>query len=125
MLYSILIYDAEAVVNSWSREEDDEIIAGHVVLQDELAADGKLGPVVRLARTDSALTYRPGAETMITDGPYTETKEALLGLYVVDCASADQALEIARRMPNKTGSARFEIRAVRWYDPGTALKAMR
>jgi hypothetical protein len=125
MLYSILIYDSEAVVNSWSREDDDAIIAGHVALQEELRGSGKLGPVVRLAGTDSAVTYRLAAEPIVTDGPYTETKEALLGLYVVDCASREEAVEIARKMPQGTGLARFEVRPVRWYEPGSGLKAMR
>jgi len=123
MLYSILIYDSEPIVRSWRQEQDDDIIEKHVALQDELRLSDNLGPVVRLDFVNEAKTIRTGG--IVTDGPYTETKEALLGLYVVDCASIDEAIAIARRMPDKTGAATFEIRPVRWYEPGLPLREMK
>jgi hypothetical protein len=125
MLYSILIYDSEPVVKSWSRQEDDAVVARHVELQDRLRTAGNLGPVVRLTSTGEAVTVRTGTELLVTDGPYTETKEALLGLYVVDCASIDEVINIIRQMPNKSGAATFEIRPVCWYEPGGRLEELK
>ena len=41
-----------------------------------------------------------GSETLLTDGPFAETKEQLLGYYLIDVADLDGALTWARRMPN-------------------------
>jgi hypothetical protein len=123
MLYAILIHDSEAVVNSWSKEEDDACVAKHVAVQHALP-QGVLGPVVRLRSTAEAVTLRPGGESMILDGPYAETKEALLGLYVVDCETLDEAVETARRLPNQSGKAVLEVRPVSWYNPGSGLPAV-
>jgi hypothetical protein len=120
MLYSILIYDSDDAVAAMTPAEDDAIIAKHLAVHDKLKAQGKLGPVVRLANSDTARTYRPAAK-MVTDGPFAETKEQLLGLYVVDCASMDEALEIARSLPVLKSS--FEVRPVRLYFPGAGLKS--
>lgn len=124
MLYSILIYDSEAKVTSWSKQEDDDVIAKHVAVQQTLAREGMLGPVIRLMPTPAAVTLRPG-NALVTDGPYAETKESLLGLYVLECASLEDAVQAARLLPNKTGSAVFEIRPVCWFDPGIGLKAVK
>jgi hypothetical protein len=118
MLYAVLIYDSDTVVASWSRQEDDAVIAEHLALQQELAEEGKLGPVIRLAPTGSAVTLRTGGDSLITDGPFAETKEQLLGLYVLDCATIEEAVETARRIPNPTGGSVFEVRPVSWFMPG-------
>ncbi len=52
----------------------------------------------------------------ITDGPFTETKEQLMGIYVVDCPSFEDAVEATRRLDFDTGV--FEIRPTPWLDPG-------
>ena len=42
---------------------------------------------------------------MVTDGPFAETKEAIGGFYVVECASRDEALELAGKVPLSPGLA--------------------
>ena len=125
MLYSILIYDSEAVVASWTKQEDDELVANHVAVQQGLAAEGKLGPVVRLMPTTAAVTLKPGAEPLVMDGPYAETKEALLGFYVLECATLEEVIEAARLLPNKSGAAVFEIRPICWFHPVDGLKELK
>lgn len=119
MLYSILIYDVDEAVDALSPEEDAALMARHLAVQDRLRAEGKLGPVVRLSPSAAARTLRPGDEPLVTDGPFAETKEQLLGLYVVDCATADEAAEIAHSLPVLSGV--FEIRPVRAFFPGGEL----
>src|SRR6267142_699601 len=92
MLYAILCYHDEAVVGSWSKEEDDAVLAKRNVVTQKLAAHGRLGPVARLMPTTAATTVRSGRESLVIDGPFAETKEQLLGFYVVDCASLDEAI---------------------------------
>ncbi|MEZ5935397.1 MAG: YciI family protein [Alphaproteobacteria bacterium] len=121
MLYAILCYHDEAKVDAWTREEDEAVLAKRALVTDELEAAGRLGPSMRLMSTPSATSVRSGTEPMVIDGPFAETKEQLLGLYVVDCASQADAVEIARRLGrDETGG--FEIRPLKLYKPG-AIKA--
>jgi len=120
MLYAILCYDSEAVVGSWTKEQDAAAIAKLDVVQEKLARQGRLGPVVRLMPTTAATTLRKGKDTIVLDGPFAETKEALLGFFIVDCASLEQAVETAKdlgRASSSTGS--YEIRPLRLFRPGS------
>jgi hypothetical protein len=55
------------------------------------------------ALSGEAVTVRPGERPLVTDGPFAETKEAVGGLYVVDCASRGEAIELAGRIPLSPG----------------------
>src|SRR6185295_6370006 len=94
MLYSILIYGTDADIANLSKAEEERLIGQHMVVQGKLAADRKLGPVVRLHPSTTAMTLRKGPEAYIIDGPFAETKEQLLGFYVVDGACTSRALEV-------------------------------
>src|SRR5687768_17407659 len=120
MLYSILIYVAEDAVAAMGKEQEDAHVAEHLKIHAKLAAKGKLGPVVRLMPTSTAVQLRTAGGPMISDGPFAETKEQLLGFYVVDCESQEEALEIARSLPS-IGTV-FEIRPVKLFFPGGAVK---
>ncbi|HEU4624646.1 MAG TPA: YciI family protein [Steroidobacteraceae bacterium] len=110
MLYAIICYDSEAVVNSWSKEKDDAVMADHQAVMAKIAARGKLGPVARLMPTTTATTVRPGRQFTVLDGPFAETKEALLGFYLVDCESLEEAVEYAKQLANEGGA--MEVRPV-------------
>jgi hypothetical protein len=119
MLYSILCYDSESSVFTMSQEEDDELMTRLMGVTKHLEEEGRLGPRLRLMPTKAATTLRGGHE--VIDGPYAETKEALLGFYILDCESQEEALEIARnlaRQKSSSDTATYEIRPVRWIDPG-------
>ena len=110
MLYAVLIYGSEAVVEGWTAQEEGEVMDRHTRVRQGLIRQGRLGPVMRLAPTTSATTLRAGRRALILDGPFAETKEQLLGFYTVECASLEQALEVARGLEFDTGV--FEVRPV-------------
>lgn len=116
MLYAILCYQSETVVGSWTREQDDAVLAKRARVKQKLDAQGRLGPVARLMPTTAAVTVRGGREPLVIDGPFAETKEQLLGFYVVDCATLDDVIEAARGMLDDSGA--FEIRPLRSFTPG-------
>jgi len=120
MLYAILCYNSEAVTGSWTKDEDDAVLAKRHRVTDRLAARGKLGPVARLMPTTAATTVRAGREPVVIDGPFAETKEQLLGFYIVDCASLEEAITAAKDMVDDTGA--LEIRPLRLLKPGTLAK---
>ena len=124
MHYAILCYNDERVVESWSKAEDDAVIAHRQIVQKKLAAEGKLGPVVRLMPTTAATTLRAGRETIVLDGPFAETKEQLLGFYIVDCASLEEAIEVARALKGAETAGAFEIRPLRVFRPGGPLPSL-
>ena len=120
MLYAILCYDSEAVVGSWTKEQDAAAIAKLDVVQEKLTRDGRLGPVVRLMPTTAATTLRKGKEAVVIDGPFAETKEQLLGFFIVECATLEQAIETARDLGRASSSdGSYEIRPLRLYRPGS------
>ncbi len=114
MLYAFLCYHDEAVVNSWSKEEDEAVLAKRALVTDKLAAQGRLGPSIRLMPTTAATTVRMGRQPVVLDGPFAETKEALLGFYIVDCASLEEAIEVAQQI-GRDEKVVFEIRPVRLF----------
>jgi hypothetical protein len=120
MLYAILCYDREDVIGSWTKEEDEGTMTRLKAVQRELAAERKLGPVVRLLPTTAAATLRKGKEALVIDGPFAETKEQLLGFYVVNCASLDEALEVARRLAkaNSLALGAYEVRPIAYFEGG-------
>src|ERR1700704_5532935 len=105
MLYAILCYDSEAVVNSWTKEKDAEVMTQLGAVTGKLAEQKRLRPVARLMPTTAATPVRKGKDPLIIDGPFPETKEQLLGFYVVECASLEAALEIANELARASGSA--------------------
>lgn len=123
MLYAIFCYNPEDVVGSWSKEEDDAVMARLGEVQDKLREQGRLGPVARLLPTTAATTLRKGRdEPIIIDGPFAETKEQLLGFYVVDCASLDEAIDTARDLARANpGTGSYEIRPINIFRPGSSF----
>lgn len=118
MLYAILCYDNEDVVCSWTREEDEAVMARLAVVQDRLRAEGRLGPVARLLPTTAATTVRKGTEPLVLDGPFAETKEQLLGFYIVECETLDDAVATAKDLAKASSSkGSYELRPVDYYAP--------
>jgi hypothetical protein len=122
MLYAILCYNEEDVVGSWSKQEDDAVMAKLMVVQEKLTKQGRLGPVARLLPTTAATTLRKGNEPVVIDGPFAETKEQLLGFYVVDCENLEEALEFARDLGHANPGGSYEIRPLLQFRPGTLAR---
>lgn len=119
MLYAILCYHDEDFVGSWSKEQDAAVMKKLAVVQDNLARQGRLGPVARLLPTTAATTLRKEEPPLILDGPYAETKEQLLGFYLVDCKNLDEALDVARDLGAANPGGAYEIRPVGLFAPGS------
>ena len=117
MLYAILCYDHEDTVSAWSEEQEAAVMARMGALQEKLAAAGRLGPVARLLPTTAATTVRKNGEHLVLDGPFAETKEQLLGFYIVECADLDQAVETARELAGAYSSEGcYELRPLALFN---------
>lgn len=126
MLYAILCYHQEDVVCAWTQEEDDAVIAKLAVVQEGLARAGKLGPVARLLPTTAATTLRKDTDPpLVLDGPFAETKEQLLGFYVVDVEDLEEALGVAKDLGKVNPGGSYEIRPLAVFVPGSFGEARR
>ena len=124
MLYAILCYNFEDAVGAWTAAEDAEVMARLGVVEAGLAAADRLGAVGRLLPTTSAVTLRKGRQQVVIDGPFAETKEQLLGFYVVDCGDLEAAVEVARDLAVASPDrGAYEIRPLAVYRPGALTEA--
>jgi hypothetical protein len=122
MLYTILCYNSETMVTSWTKEEDDSVMEKLIAVQEKLARKRKLGPVARLGPTTTARTVRKDRTPfMVTDGPYAETKEQILGFYIVDFDSQDEAVEFSKELAAVNPGGAYEIRPVIYFSANDEL----
>jgi hypothetical protein len=119
MLYAVLAYHDEQEVQAWTDADDATQMARLDQVHTRLTREGRLGPAARLGATATAVTV--GGEPLVLDGPFIETKEALLGLYLLECASLDEAIASVQELKAVNPGAIYEIRPVVLYLPGVPL----
>ena len=108
MKYMALIYGNEEAWDARSEEEQQRVSERYMALAREPVTVG--GDELQDPDTATTIRVRDG-ETLTTDGPFAETKEQLGGYYLIDCASLDEALEFAARIPAAERGA-VEVRPV-------------
>jgi hypothetical protein len=118
MLYAILAYHLEADVLSWTKQQDESVMSNLQRAHERLNREARLGPAARLGATSLARTLRGGGSGVVTDGPFAETKEQLLGFYIVECKNLDEALEVAGDLGAANPGGAYEIRPVGLFVPG-------
>jgi len=121
MLYAILAYHVETEVLSWTAQEDAAVMSDLNQVHQRLMQETSVGPAARLGPTNTARTLRGPGAGFVVDGPFAETKEQLLGFYIMDFASEEAAVEAARALRRANPSAVYEIRPVSLYLPGVPI----
>jgi hypothetical protein len=121
MLYAILAYHVETEVLSWTAQEDAAVMSDLDQVHQRLSQETSVGPAARLGPTKTARTLRGPGAGLVVDGPFAETKEQLLGFYVMDFVSEEAAVEAARALRRANPSAVYEIRPVSLYLPGVPI----
>jgi hypothetical protein len=112
MIYAILAYHEEGIVAGWSADEDAVLMDDLHKVHRRLTDEGKLGPAARLALTGEAVTVRTRDKPLVIDGPFAETKEQLLGFYILECADRDEAVAAVFDLARANPTAVYEIRPV-------------
>ena len=106
MRYMMLVYTQETEMEKASPEDMAKIFGGHVAVQQETKRRGIFRAADPLKFSSTATTVRvQDGKTLVTDGPFAETKEQLAGYYILDCADLDEALEWAAKIPTGCGGA--------------------
>jgi len=116
MRYALLIYQAEEVGENLSATERKKAVAVHRKMQARAKAKGAFILTTQLMPGSAATTVRgQRGKLTILDGPFAETKELLVGFYLLDCQTLDEAIHYAQSLPHlDTGC--IEIRPVSYYD---------
>jgi len=116
MQFLCLIYEAESLMASRSDEENGKIFAGYMSFTESVKESGQLVAGDALQPTDTATTVRVrNNETLITDGPFAETKEQLGGYYLLECSSLDEAIAQAAKIPSAAFGS-IEVRPIMVFD---------
>jgi hypothetical protein len=105
MRFLFLIHGDVTAEAALSREELRAIVDEHLAYGAMLRERGVYVAGEALQDLESWAVVRPGTEPLVTDGPFAETKEAIGGFYVVDCASREEALELAAKVPRSPNVA--------------------
>jgi hypothetical protein len=99
MKYALLIYAVPGAVDD-AQPADDGVIDNWLDYTAATKDAGVLVAAERLAQVDTATSLRlQGGQRLLTDGPFIETKEHLLGFYLLDVTDLDAALDWAAKMP--------------------------
>ena len=110
-LYATLIYSRDV---DWSQEEHADTTAEYSAFGAAAAAVIRGGAA--LYPTSTSTTVRvaggKGGDVVASDGPYTETKEALTGFYLLECADIDEAVALAAQIPAAWDGGAVEVRPV-------------
>lgn len=113
MRYLLLIYDTEKRYGADpAADADPEELAGYIAFDKKTKAAGQYlaGEALQLTSTATTVRVRDG-QTVMTDGPFAETKEQLGGFYMIDAKDLDEALGLAAEIPAaRTGSV--EVRPI-------------
>ena len=109
MLYMLSLIDQEP---NWEEVKPEDIEADVDAMgryNDELKEAGVMvdGHGLRERATASVVRFS-GEETTVTDGPFAETKEQLMGFWIIEAANLDEALEWTRKAPLREGA--IEVR---------------
>jgi hypothetical protein len=114
MTYVLLIYRATARDESPAGLDEQATLRAHGKLQKEAASRGELHAVARLDGSRDARTVRrSGAAHEVVDGPFVETKEWLVGFYLIDCTDEAEAVRRAKLICADDEHV-VEVRPVTW-----------
>jgi hypothetical protein len=111
MRYMLLIV-SDKNAPAMTPAEGQTLVQAHGRFSDALRAAGKMVVGDRLRPdSDGARVRLKAGQPQVTDGPFTETKEALGGYYLIECDTKDEAVEWAKKLPLREGGY-VEVRPI-------------
>lgn len=118
MLYALLCYGSEDAVAASSSHRDGAVARRCEAAVARMRDFGAPGPAFSLMPTTTAITLRPGARPLILDGPFEETREQLLAIWLHECANLEEAVAAAQLLAGARGldEGALEIRPVSVFD---------
>jgi len=112
--YLVLIYEDESLMSDPEPGAIDKLMQDHVTFGENNAASLRGGNALQHTGTATSLRHNAAGETLVTDGAFAETKEALGGYYLIEAADLDEAIAVAKQVPAPGGGV--EVRPIRTFD---------
>ena len=110
MHYALLIYERPANYEGLSDDERTAMTAEYMAVGEQSVGSAHLQP------TSMATTVRVAdGETLVTDGPFADTKDVFGGYYVIEADDLDSAIALAAQVPAARFGGCVEIRPVRGF----------
>ena len=107
--YLVLIYESEAAYATADEQMFKQIMADHTEFAAKHGAAIKGGEALQGSATATSIR-----DSVVTDGPFAETKELLGGYYLIEAADLDEALAIAKDVPARFGGV--EVRPIMTFE---------
>jgi hypothetical protein len=114
--FMLLLHENPHQFAGLSQKELLAVIEEYRAWGQRLAAEGKLVASHKLTDEGGRHLQKRGSEILMTDGPFAEAKEVLGGYYIVNAASYDEAVGIAKTGPHLRYNGRIEVRKVDLVD---------
>ncbi|MFC8530549.1 YciI family protein [Nocardia sp. NPDC057227] len=112
MKYMLIMRTTDEALAASAEVDFEQIIAEMGAFNESMIKAGVLAGGDGLTDAAEGLVVEfTGEETLVTDGPYGETKELFNGFWILDVASADEAVEWARKAPLGKGN-KLEVRRI-------------
>ena len=109
MQYALMIYAEPGYAEVLPDAEREAVVAEYGALAD----DARYVAAAQLQPAETATSVRVvGGRTLMTDGPFADTKEVLGGVALVEAANLDEAIELAARIPAARLGGAVEVRPV-------------
>ncbi len=113
MKYLCLIYDSEALWDAMPEQETGPIMAEYRAFTQQIMQSGHFVSGHQLQPTPAATSVRiRNGKTVVTDGPFAETKEQLGGYFLVECDSIEEAVELGAQIPAAQSGGCVEARPI-------------
>ena len=117
MKYLCLVYGEEKALDALSKAEMEVLVNDSLAHDDVLRKSGHYLASAALQRVETAKTVRiRNGKRFVTDGPFAETKEQLLGFILIEASDLNEAVQAVAKFPMaSTGS--LEVRPVLELEP--------
>ena len=113
MQYMLMCCFDESAWNKLPNAQKDKIMQDYANWVESLVTNGRFCGGAKLQPASSATTVRmKNGKTIITDGPFAETKEQLGGYHLIDCTDLNEAISIAARIPTLPAGGTIEVRCI-------------
>lgn len=110
--YLLLLHESPEDFAHYSPEEMQQIIMEYRDWYTKLAAADRVRGSNKLMDEPGKILRMDQGKLLVTDGPYSETKELIGGYFVISAASYEEAVEISRECPHLKYGGRIEVRQV-------------
>ena len=113
MRFALLCYNSEAMIGRLSKSAEEAMMARLRLAEGRIRERARILSSLCFMPTTTATYVKAGERPLVLDGPYNQTKEQLLGLWIIDCDRLSDAIEAGQELAREPDLGAIEIRPLR------------